>query len=129
MARVLAKVAAVAVALGVLGGAAQAGGIDIRITTSDRAYGTVGSRYDVDDDDFGRRRTVAPRHDDHEYREPNRYYGRPIPQPGYWERHSYSRPVVAVPAWGHSDQDCRIVVRRNVNDWGQVVIKRKRVCD
>jgi hypothetical protein len=125
-----------------LGGAAQAGGIDIRITTSDRAYATVGSRYQVDDDDFARRRYLAPRQRDfdddddryrsrhgYEYRKPSRYYGRPVPDRGYWERHSYSRPVVAIPAWGHRDHDCRILVKRNVNDWGQVVIKRTRVCD
>ena len=149
MARVLVKFAAAALALGALGGAAEAQQIDIRITASDRAYTTVGSRYDVDDDDdyaprryvaprhrgwgeddlrYQPREAVAPRHSGYEYRDPSRYYGRPVQERGYWDRHSYSRPVAVQPYWARR-HDCRIVVKQKVNAWGHVVIKQKQICD
>jgi hypothetical protein len=48
-----------------------------------------------------------------------RYYGRPVHRP--W------RPVFAGPRWGWHD-DCRLIVKRRVNPWGDVVVRRIRVC-
>ena len=107
MARVLVKVMAAVLALGALGGAAEAQQIDIRITASNGAYTPIGSGYD--------------------YREPGRYYGRPVPERGYWGGYGYGRPVAVQPHWGRR-HDCRTIVKQKVTPWGQVVVKQKEVC-
>jgi hypothetical protein len=145
MSRVLAKVAAALVAFSVLGGAAQASGVDIRITTSDRSFGAAPGAFYRDDDGDLRRTISGPDHrygrdddDDRRYfappgryghdgRDPNRYYGRPVPERHHWDRYSYNRPVFARPGWRHDD--CRIVLQRKVKPWGQVVITQRQVCD
>ena len=52
-----------------------------------------------------------------------RYYGRPVRD--HWDRH-WSRPVYGRPHW--RDDDCRTIIRRRVNAWGEVVVTRTRVC-
>jgi hypothetical protein len=54
-------------------------------------------------------------------------------QPGYGYRHGHSgyRPVQAYPAYRshRSYGDCFVESRRSTNRWGEVVIRRVRVCE
>jgi hypothetical protein len=52
-----------------------------------------------------------------------RVYGRPLPD---W-RHR-SRPVGAR-SWQGSGEDCRVIVKRRVNPWGESTVRRIEVCD
>ena len=57
-------------------------------------------------------------------------YGHGYDDDGYrsWpERRSWSRPVSVRPAWGH--EECRVIIKRRVNPWGDVVVKRIKICD
>ena len=75
-----------------------------------------------------------------ERREPDRYYGRPVPEwrerrshwGGYYgapvaERPDWQRPVFAGRGWGHRDR-CKIIINERVNRWGERVQVRKEVC-
>jgi hypothetical protein len=83
------------------------------VTTVTRRYGydrPVYGRpvYDADDD-FGPRRSHIERR---RYAQPV-YYGRPV----------YGRPVF------DDQEECRVIVKKRVNAWGDVVVKRIRRCD
>jgi hypothetical protein len=53
-----------------------------------------------------------------------RFYGRPVPD---WRRR-WNRPV-AFRAWGrHDEEDCRLIIKRRVNPWGEVSIRNVEVC-
>ncbi len=103
-----------------LGGAAQAGEVNITINTGSNAYKPV--RYDRDDC-RDRRYIRAPDYDDECAGD---YYRRPIPERPYWERHRWSRPVYDRPHW--YDDDCRLVIKRRVNEWGEMVVESIKVC-
>ena len=73
-------------------------------------------------------------------RDPDRYYGRPVPEwrerrshwGGYYgvpvaERPHWQRPVFAGRDWGHRDR-CKIIINERVNRWGEVVQVRRTVC-
>ena len=47
-------------------------------------------------------------------------------RPG-WDRHPPGRPYYGRPGWGRHD-DCRVIVTRRINRWGEMVIRRARVC-
>lgn len=100
--------------------AAQAADITISIAVERDAHRWVA--YDGDDD--GERRSIqAPGrsgyHDDH------RYYGRPVPERPHWDRPHWQRPVAARPHW---DDDCRLIIKKRVNPWGEVTVTRIRRC-
>ncbi len=84
--------------------------------------------------DYGQSERWSERHD------PDRYYGRPIPEwrerrshwGGYYsapvaERPYWQRPVFAVRGWGHRES-CRIIINERVNRWGEAVQVRRTVC-
>jgi hypothetical protein len=75
-----------------------------------------------------------------ERRDPDRYYGRPVPEwrerrshwGGYYgspvaERPHWHRPVFAQRRWGHNDS-CKIIINERVNRWGERVKVRKEIC-
>jgi hypothetical protein len=120
----LKKAALGVLALLALAGAARASEWNTSLRTAD--YGAhlqfIGDDDDDDDGDrFERRRY---RYDERRYwqRHPDRYYGRPVPDYPYW-----GRPVFARPGWGQGE--CRIIVKRRMNEWGDVVIRRIKICD
>ena len=85
----------------------------VTITTVTRRYGydrPVYGRpvYDDDDDEPGfRRRYFEPRH---------------IVQPVFDGRPVYGRPVF------DDHDDCRVIIKKRVNAWGDVAIKRIKRC-
>lgn len=110
------------------GGAAHAGEFD-------GAFGPAFDRvqfFDADDG-YGPRpapRWYGPGYDD---REPGRFYGRPV-----YERPRPVVPIYDAPPWqrpGHGrphwvdEEECRIVVKRRINRWGERVVRRIRICD
>lgn len=75
-----------------------------------------------------------------ERRNPDHYYGRPVPEwrerrshwGGYYgvpvaERPHWQRPVLAGRGWGRRD-DCKIIINERVNRWGERVQVRKEIC-
>jgi hypothetical protein len=42
-------------------------------------------------------------------------------------RHGWDRPVYGRPVFAPYD-DCRVIVRRKINAWGDLVVRRVRVC-
>jgi hypothetical protein len=54
------------------------------------------------------------------------YYGRP--NYGYERRQGY-RPVYGARRIIQDDDDCRIIVQRRINRFGEMVMRRTRVCD
>lgn len=57
------------------------------------------------------------------YVEEKRFVGRPMPERGY-----AGRPVAMRPWWQHRE-DCRLMVRRRVDPWGEVIVRRVRICE
>ncbi len=39
------------------------------------------------------------------------------------------RPVFARPGWGRHFEECRVIVKRRMDRWGDVVVRRIRICD
>jgi hypothetical protein len=75
-----------------------------------------------------------------ERRDPDRYYGRPVPEwrerqshPGRHygvpiaERPHWRQPVFAGRGWGHRES-CKVIINERVNRWGEVVQVRREVC-
>ncbi len=117
--------------------AVQASEINITIRTD--AYSQPQRIADYDGDMFVRREY---RRSDRWYedRDPDRYYGRPVPEwrsdrphrGGYRgipvvERHEWHGPIFAGPRWGYRDS-CRIIIKERVNRWGEMVQVRRKVC-
>lgn len=73
--------------------------------------------YEDDDDDFPRYR----RH----WRE-RRFYGRPVYEGPVYGRPVYGRPVYGRPVYRGG---CRVIVKRRIDEWGDVTVRRLRVCD
>ncbi|WP_152568909.1 hypothetical protein [Microvirga sp. BSC39] len=119
-----------------LGGAAQASEVSITIRTNDRLPHRVA---DYDGDLFERRQYSRTEHG-YEHRDPDRYYGRPVPE---WrerkhrhgeyrsipvvDRHEWHQPVYARPHWRHQG-GCKIIINERVNRWGERVQVRKEIC-
>ena len=95
--------------------------VSISIRTQDRAYQPVGFYDDCRD----RRYIRAPDHDDECG---DRYYGRPVRERPHWDQHPWHHPVGGRPHW-RDDEDCRIIIKRRVNAWGDLVERRIKVCD
>ncbi len=92
-----------------LGGAVQAGEINISITSDRGSYRPV--QYYGNDYGYGERRYIrAP--SDYGYHHGDRYYG---------------RPVVTRPRW-HGHDDCRLIIKKHVNQWGHLVVTRIKRC-
>jgi len=51
-------------------------------------------------------------------------YGR-----SYYARPAYGVPVYGGPVYGGYGDDCRVIIKRRVNQWGDIVVRRIRVCD
>ena len=75
-----------------------------------------------------------------ERRDPDRYYGRPVPElrerrshwGGYYgapvaERPHWQRPVFAGQGWGQRE-NCKIIIKERVSRWGERVQVRREVC-
>lgn len=56
---------------------------------------------------------------------PPRYYEPPEYRPVIERRIYRNRPVIV----DDDEEECRVIVRRRVNRYGEVVIRRVRVCD
>ena len=56
-------------------------------------------------------------------------YNRPVHfgYPGYVRPAFYGRPGYARPAFG--DEECRVIIKKRVDPWGDVTVKRIRICD
>ena len=117
-----------------LGGAAQASNVTVTIRTNDADRPQRITEYGGG--------FVGHRYDEHRYdhRDPDRYYGRPVPEwrerrhhhGGYRgipvvERHEWHRPVFAGPRW-HHQRGCKIIINERVNRWGERVQVRKEIC-
>ena len=97
------------------GGAAQAADLEWSVRVGDRGWNRPAA--DFEDEAFSPREVWR-----HEPRGP-RYPGfedRRLVERPYW-----ARPVFARPGW---DEDCRIVIKRRVDPWGDVEVRRFRVC-
>jgi hypothetical protein len=57
------------------------------------------------------------------YVEEERIYGRRVPD---WR--TSNRPVAARP-WRGPSEDCRLIIKRRENAWGETTVRRIRVCD
>jgi hypothetical protein len=53
----------------------------------------------------------------------HRFYGGPVyARPAFYDRPVYGRHV----SWGG---DCRVIIKKRIDPWGDVVVKKTRVCD
>jgi hypothetical protein len=48
------------------------------------------------------------------------------PIPEWWRQPG--RPVAMAPRWRHHE-DCRLIIKRRVDPWGEIVVRRIRICD
>jgi hypothetical protein len=117
--KIVAKAALGVVAAAMLGGAAQASDLSITIRTGEAgAHRFVADR----DDGYDREHRWSERrrfdHDDDRF---ERRGARDWAPP-------YGRPVFARGGWDPRHEDCRIIVKRRVNPWGDVVVKRTKIC-
>ncbi|HEV2557346.1 MAG TPA: hypothetical protein VGU45_01845 [Microvirga sp.] len=121
--KIVAKAALGVVAAVMLGGAAQASDLSITIRTGEAgAHRFVA---DHDDDGYGREHRWSER----------RRFDRDDDRFDRFERRgardwapAYGRPVFARGGWDPRHEDCRIIVKRRVNPWGDVVVKRTKIC-
>ena len=114
-----------AVAVLTLGSAVQASERNVAVRVADHhAYGPVADFDTYDESRFTRheRGDVEERFG---RRHPDRFYGRPVPDQPRW-----ARPVFDQPRWRHRHfEECRVIVKRRVNFWGEPVVRRIRICD
>jgi hypothetical protein len=121
------KVVLAAVATLTLGGVVQASELGLQ-----RIADYSGERFERQD--YSRTEHWSERHD------PDRYYGRPVPEwqerRSHWggdyrapvaERPHWQRPVFAGRDRGHRDR-CKIIINERVNRWGEWVQVRREVC-
>lgn len=111
------KIALGAVAALALAGSAQAADVDVSVRVGEVGSYHRSADFDRGDRDDFRRPDRMERHDRVErrehFREPDRFYG---------------RPVFAGRGWGRHDEECRVIIKRRVNPWGDVIVRRTRVC-
>ena len=109
-----------------LGGAAQASELHLSIRMSDQGWTRPVADYGLHEEDRygreGRRYRERRFHVLEQEPSPTRFYGRPVV-----ERHRWHAPVFAAPHWDDREE-VRIIVRRRVDPWGDVVIRRKKIC-
>jgi hypothetical protein len=113
------KIALGAVAALMIGGAAQATEVRVSVKTDSGGYRPAGY-YQVDAGGYEDRR-------DYGYRDPDRYYDRPIPDRDRWERDRWQRPVAERPHW-RGDDDCRLIIKKREDAWGNVTVTRIKRC-
>ena len=70
---------------------------------------------------FEQRRVVQPAYETGVIERPVR--ARPV----FYGGPAYERPVYGRPVYG--GEDCRVVVKQRVNRWGEMIVKRVRICD
>lgn len=119
-----------ALAVLALGGAAQAA--DVTVTVRGDSYVRVSDHRGFEGGygrGFEERRYGHGRgYDDDGFRSfPERRWNRVVETRGGWDhgRGDHGR-------WGHGGfgrGDCRVIIRRRVNPWGDVVVKKTRICD
>jgi hypothetical protein len=110
MTRILMKAVVGATTALMLGGAVQASEVNISISSDRGSYRSVG--YYGDDYGYGERRYIrAP--SDYGYHHGDRYYGRPVAARPHW--------------YGHDD--CRLIIKKRVDPWGNMVVTRIKRCD
>lgn len=108
-----------ALALLAVGGAARAGEVDVAVQAGRHFYERSGFG-----DDCARRRYIrAP--DPGECRVGS--YGRPWRNRLHWRSHGWPYPAAAWPS-GRDLDDCRIVVTRRANPWGDLIVKHTKIC-
>ena len=108
-----------------LGGAAQASEVQIVIRA-----GEAGWQRPVADYGF---ENAGPRVEEHRYGgrrsyHEDRLYERPVVERHRWSHPVLARPVFARPGW-HDGEECRIIVKRRVNHWGELVVRRIKICE
>jgi hypothetical protein len=114
----LRNAAMAAVAAMALGGAAQASEITISIRTADHGA----ARQIVDYDDHADNRFERHRQwDDESFHRgvPQRFDGPPT----HWRRAFF-----ASTDWRDGD-DCRVIVKRRLSRWGELVVRKLTLCD
>ena len=119
MSRTVMKFALGAVAALVIGGAAQATEVRVTVNTDRDVYRPTGY-YQVDAGGYEDRRGYG-------YRDQDRYYGRPVPDRDHWEHDRWSRSVVERPHW-RGDDDCRLIIKKREDAWGNVTVTRIKRC-
>ena len=107
-----------------LGGAAQASEVHITVRAGEAGWQRPAADYVFENDDsrfeehrYGRRRFGG-----------DRYYERPLVERQRWAAPVVARPVFGRPGW-HEPEPCRIIVKRRVNPWGEVVVRRITICE
>ncbi len=118
------KIALGAVAAFVVSSAVQAADVRVTVSTDRDAYRQAGY-YQVDASGYEDRR-YGPEYRDQGSRDPDRYYGRPVPDRDNWERDRWSRSVVERPHW--RGDDCRLIIKKREDAWGNVTVTRIKRC-
>jgi hypothetical protein len=119
------KIVLGAVAALIVGSAVQAADVRVTVDTDRDAHRQAGY-YQVDAGGYEDRRH-APEYRDDGYRGPDRYDGRPVPDRDNWERDRWSRSVVERPHW-RGDDDCRLIIKKREDAWGNVTVTRIKRC-
>jgi hypothetical protein len=91
-------------------------------------YAEVEARYHTQVIEVPQARPFPPDfHEERTHRGPRyveeRVHDRPVPGWRPW-----SRPVAARP-WQGPGEDCRLIIKRRVNPWGEISVRRIQVCD
>jgi hypothetical protein len=92
-------------------------------------YAEVETRYHSRGIEMPQEHPLPPRfHEERTYHEPRYVEEERVdnrPRPGW---RSWSRPV-AVRPWHRPGEDCRVIIKRRENQWGEVTVRRIQVCD
>ena len=124
MIRILTKTALAAVVTAVLGGAAQAGQVNISVSVNDRHAQKVVRHYG--DHQVERRNVGSPWDHGHRYRPEHGFYSRPVLSEGYWDRPRWAGAAYGRPGGYHDD--CRSIVKKTVSPW-RTTVKHIKICE
>jgi hypothetical protein len=108
-----------------VGGAAQAADVQVSVRVGEPSWPRPVADYDDGEDD-----RFVP--EAHQYRAypgagPDRFDERPFERPR-WRPPVYARPVFGRPGW-EAPEECRLIIKRRVNPWGEVVVRRIKICE
>ena len=108
-----------------LGSAAQAADVQVSVRVGEPGWHRPVADYDVGEED-----RFAP--EANEYRAypgagPDRYE-RPFAERHRWHPPVYARPVLGRPGW-EAPEECRLIIKRRVNPWGELVVRRIKICE
>ncbi len=123
--RTLKTLALAALSLVALGGAAGAADVSITIDAP-ASYRAVSHWRDAGgfEGGYGRHERFVEERRHHGY-DDDGY--RSWPERRHWNRVSEGRHGWGHGGWGHGG--CRVIVKRRVNPWGDVIVKRIKTCD